>query len=209
MNVLSAVLLGVGILLAQGGKRADLWKLTPAAALAGVVHPLWAAALAAGLVLVSRAKPIRRKQTGPARSDWVEFWQGVGLYLTAGLSFWQAVEGAGRGVPAVYAGVSELARAIEAQGAPESSLMRFIKRHPGPETEVVAAMMWHGYHHGVRVEDVLRQGREMEEQLAFEEDLRRANDPIWLTVLPAVLLLNFLWIFGEPLLAALLHGWNG
>lgn len=209
-QAVGAVLLGMSIILWNGqrGRKAMGGGI---GLITGVWwHPL-GALVAIGVLGVwvgSDLWPHRHPATRLVRAELIRFWQGVLLYLTAGVTFWQAVDGASRDVPAIRARVHVLAEAVAAERNPATTIAGFIHQADGPEAEVIATMLWHGYHHGVRLTDVRQQVQNFEEQWAFEQELRQQSAPLWLTILPAILLLNLLGIFGEPLFTALVHSWH-
>lgn len=143
------------------------------------------------------------------RRQLIELWAMVGLYLTAGMDLWSAVEEAVAIGPLVGSEIREFSHRIAVERDPVEAIAEFCARIPGPESEVVATMIHHGYHHGIATSDVIAQAGEMEDHLAFESELQRRQDPLWLTIIPAVMLLNVLAVFAMPMAVTMLHSWHG
>lgn len=131
------------------------------------------------------------------------FWQETGILLTAGLTFWQAVETAAQAEPLLTAAVSQAAQGI-AIGKPNDGALHEVMAEDGP---VAALLLAHGYRHGITASQVLAHSQHLRRRLLYERELKKRRDPLWLTVLPAVLLVNVLWVFVAPMLALAGHGW--
>lgn len=208
---MAALLVGSGVLRWNGGSIRSMWWV-----LAGVATGLgwrpargeWIATgiLAVGIWAVSRP-PKSKRRLRQRRRALVGFWRALSLYLTAGLTFWQAVDGALDQEPSVAADVRRLAWDLAHVRRDEQTLERFRRLNPGPEGEMISTLMLHGYRHGLTAEEALRQAGELEERLAFEEELARRSDPLWLTLLPAVLLLGVLALTAAPLFSLLVRNW--
>jgi hypothetical protein len=143
------------------------------------------------------------------RESMVSFWRAVAVYLSAGLTFWQAIESAWQQVPEVAPDVSQMAMSLAYAGNDQQVADHFIHQYPGPEAEIVAGMMIHGYRHGLDPSRVTAQVEQMEERLAFETELKKRGDPIWMTILPGILLLNVVMILFVPMLALMIRHWQG
>lgn len=124
------------------------------------------------------------------------------------MTFWQAVDQAVLAVPEVALDIGYLAKLIGAQRADSSALLTFRTQYPGPEGDLVATMMAYGYQNGLQAEDAISQAWDMEEQLALEEALKKQSDPLWLTLLPALLLLNVLMMFVGPMIVMAIKNWS-
>lgn len=208
---MAALLVGSGVLWWNGGSISSMWWV-----LAGVATGLgwrpsrgeWIATgiLAVGIVAGSRP-PGSKRRLRQRRLALVGFWRALALYLTAGLTFWQAVDGALGQEPSVAADVRRLAWDLAYVRRDQETLERFRRANPGPEGELISTLMVHGYRHGLTPEEALRQAGELEERLAFEEEMARRSDPLWLTLLPAVLLLGVLALAAAPLFALLVRNW--
>lgn len=165
----------------------------------------------AGAVVLRLAANRRHKRSDPAghRADFVRFWRLTGLLLTAGLGLWQAVEAAAEAVPGITGAVRQLAEHLTRERNGMRAIGQFCRAHPGPEAETVATMIDYGFRHGISGPDVLRQAAELADQLGFEQDLRRRRGPVWLSVLPALMLFNMLIVFALPMGMAMVAEWRG
>ncbi|OLZ09930.1 hypothetical protein [Sulfobacillus thermosulfidooxidans] len=152
--------------------------------------------------------PLSRKMIRQKRWSLVRFWRTTAFFLTAGMTFWQAVDQAVLAVPEVALDIGYLAKLIGAQRADASALLTFRTQYPGPEGDLVATMMAYGYQNGLQAEDAISQAWDMEEQLALEEALKKQSDPLWLTLLPALLLLNVLMMFVGPMIVMAIKNWS-
>lgn len=171
------------------------------------VSALGATAVVAGLMATMDSIQ-RRLGADRKRSALAQFWRRVAIYLSAGATFWQAVDGALYSVPEISKAVRELASGIDQGFRPYDGVRFFQKAHPGPEGELVATMMVHGYRHGLSASKVIAQATELEERLAFERDLRRRNSPLWLTLLPALLLIGVIGLFAVPMAILFGRSWH-
>ena len=149
------------------------------------------------------ASSVRRK-----RESMVAFWRAVAVYLSAGLTFWQAIEAGWQQVPEIASDVSQMAMGLAYAGDDAHLVNHFIGQYPGPEAEIVAGMMVHGYRHGLDPARVTAQVEQMEDRLAFETELKKRGDPIWMTILPGILLLNVVMILFVPMLALMIRHWQ-
>jgi Flp pilus assembly protein TadB len=143
------------------------------------------------------------------REEMARFWAILGLYLSAGLPFWPALEEALVSTPAIAEPIRGLGRAVAQEKDPTDAMAVFCGSIPGPESEMVATMVEHGFRHGISAGDVMMQAQELEDRLAFEQEIRRRQDPLWLTVLPAVMLLNLVMLFGVPMGVMMARSWHG
>ncbi len=155
---------------------------------------------------------IQRRWPNPGerrhRRSMSEFWSSVALHLNAGLAFWPALEEAAGGTPGLAAAIRQLGRAIAEQRDPQPEIEDFCRAFPGPEAEIVATMMEQGYRHGIAASEVMAQAREMEAHLTFENEVRRRRDPIWLAIIPGVLLVNMLMILAVPMAVVMVRQWG-
>ncbi len=163
------------------------------------------ATLAWGLTRSRRSSSILREH----RSRLTEFWASVALYLNAGLGFWPALEEAAGATPGLAGSIRRLGRVIAEQPDPQAEMEHFCRTFPGPESEIIATMMEQGYRHGITAGEVVAQAQEMQAQLTFEKELRRRRDPIWLAIIPGVLLVNMLLILAVPMAIVMVREWNG
>ena len=144
-------------------------------------------------------RPLSRKMVRKRRWELVKFWRTAAFFLSAGMTFWQAVDQAVLAVPEVATDIETLAKVIGSQHSDSSVFSQFRAKYPGPESELVTTMMVYGYQNGLQAEDAITQAWDMEEQLALEDALRKQSDPLLLTILPALLLLNVLVVFIAPM----------
>ncbi len=168
------------------------------------------AALNAAFLLTYAGTDNSRQRIRQKRWRLVRFWRTLSFFLTAGMTFWQAMDQAIAAVPEVSGSMRAMASALARSRTEQTAMLaRFRDQYPGPEGELISTMVVHGYRHGIRPEDAMKQAWDMEEQLSLEEALRRQSNPILLTVLPAVLLLNVLLVFVAPMGLLALKSWTG
>ena len=148
-------------------------------------------------------RPHSPKALWPLRQALFRFWQQVAVLLSAGLTFWHAVEVSARSEPSIASRIEAMAERVQQQ----PQLLPDATGLPVPEGQATALLLQHGYLHGIAVEQVEEEARSMKARLEFEEESRRRRDPLWMTVLPALLLLNVLWIFVAPMGAMASHSW--
>jgi hypothetical protein len=160
------------------------------------------------LIGLERRRP-NRHLLDKQRQGLVQLWFLVGLYLSAGMGLWAALEEAAEAVPMVKSVVRQLGVLVASVRDPAVVVTKFSASIPGPEAELLATMVDHGYRHGILSADVIRQAEDLENRLAFERELRRRQDPLWLSIVPAILLLNVLVILGLPMAISMLHAWHG
>ncbi|WP_028962455.1 hypothetical protein [Sulfobacillus thermosulfidooxidans] len=213
--MISALFLGIVVMV----WRSRTLRLTSLLWVAGglFVPWLWHPTLTGALVLTVISllgflgewkAPLSRKMIRQKRWNLVRFWRTTAFFLTAGMTFWQAVDQAVLAVPEVALDIGYLAKLIGAQRADSSALLIFRTQYPGPEGDLVATMMAYGYQNGLQAEDAISQAWDMEEQLALEEALKKQSDPLWLTLLPALLLLNVLMMFVGPMIVMAIKNWS-
>lgn len=164
-------------------------------------------ALGAALWLKTRAHSAA-SEPDRLRPHLVRFWRLTGLLLTAGLGPWPAIERAAEAVPEVTGPVRQLAERLTREPNGLQAIGRFCRAIPGPEAEVVATMIDHGFRHGLSGDDVMRQAVDLGDQLGFEADLKRRRGPVWLSVLPAMMLFNVLIVFGLPMGLGMVAQWR-
>jgi hypothetical protein len=160
-------------------------------------------AVVLSLGLAAAMRPRRRFTKRAALEASWRFWQETGILLSAGLTFWQAVETAAASEPLVAPALSKAANGIAA-GRPDTAMLEEMLEDEG---QVAALLLEHGYRNGITNEQVLAHARHLRRRLIYEAEAKRRRDPLWLTVLPAILLVNVLWIFVAPMLALAGHGW--
>ncbi len=156
----------------------------------------------------SQKRPSARK-IRQNREQIVRWWRAVSVFLSAGLTFWQAVEEGLQQVPELADEVRDMAMALAMTGREKESLNEFCRNHPGPEAEIVGGMMAHGFRHGLDPYSVTQQVEQMEERLAFERELKKQGDPLWMTILPAILLMNVIAVLFVPMMVLMMQNWKG
>lgn len=200
---------GVLVVIVAGGGVEDLalsWVVL--AVMAWLHHDTLVGLAILGLVAIL----VRWQESRPAPSQvdgrdlLIKFWRLVSVYLSAGLSPWQAIDAAALSESSLVGPIGELAESIQ-QRAYDGGLRQFAVAFPGPEAPMIGAMIQHGYKHGLRAEDVMWQADAMTQRRQSDEAVVRRRDPIWLTWLPAILLLNVVWIFMAPMATMLKSTW--
>jgi len=138
-----------------------------------------------------------------SRQALARFWQQVAVLLSAGLTFWQAVEVSAHAEPYLTDTIAAMADQIVRQpiGNLENTVI------PGEDGDLTLQLLQHGYVHGVTDGQIESHVRHIESRLAYEDEARRRRDPLWMTVLPALLLLNVLWIFITPMISMAHQSW--
>lgn len=212
MTMIASWAMGMAVWVGSGGKGVDGWWALLGVGMAPFIwnRPRQALAVWAVLILwvITRLVLGRiRKPNRAYRQAFVRYWQTVGMCLSAGLTFWQAVDFSARNEPLIADRVLGLAHDLVYPREGYNAIMQFRQRFPGPEAEVISNMMAHGYRHGLNSQDALEQAEEMEDRLALEEELKRHRDPLWMSILPAVLLLNVLMLFVASMAGLLNHSW--
>ncbi len=144
-------------------------------------------------------RPLSRKQIRKKRWSIVKFWRTMAFFLSAGMTFWQAMDQAVVAVPEIGVDIETLAKVIGTNHSDSGAFTRFRTQYPGPESDLVTTMMIYGYQNGLQAEDAITQAWDMEEQLTLEDALKKQSDPLLLTILPALLLLNVLIMFIAPM----------
>lgn len=178
------------------------WLATLGGAVTGPGWPVAVTGLMSGWLLMSE-RWRRRPSSQTLRLLLVRFWQQVAVLLTAGLTFWQAVEVSADTEPALTALLGQAAGAIAQQ--PHRPVDN--PGLPGSDGEVTLMLLQHGYLHGLSAAQVRTEVGHMEARLRYEEEARKRRDPLWMTILPAFLLLNVLWVFVAPMIAMASHSW--
>lgn len=151
--------------------------------------------------------PVSRKVIRKRRWNTVRFWRTMSFFLSAGMTFWQAVDQAVKAVPEVGEDIEGLAKIVGTHRSDSPAFASFRAQYPGPEGDLVATMMLYGYQNGLEADDAITQAWDMEEQLALEDALKKQSDPLLLTVLPALLLLNVLVMFVAPMALMAMKNW--
>lgn len=205
MTVLAAWSVGMAVLVWLGEEhRAWIPVL-------GVVPALWlperwdvmAAALFSGLLSWNGLK----KGSGPAERDirqsLARFWQQVSVLLTAGLTFWQAVETSVESEPLIRSAIANAADSLMRRSRTELAISGL----PKEDGALTLLLLQHGHLHGLGAGQIQSHVRHLEARLKYEDEVKKRRDPIWMTVLPALLLLNVLWVFLAPMVALAGHSW--
>lgn len=161
------------------------------------------AALSAALYLTARTQ--KGPQDREVRAALARFWQQTSVLLTAGMTFWRAVETASEAEPVIAPAMAEAARRI--QQRPNGPLDP--RWFPGEDGELTLLLLQHGYLHGISSQQIQSQVRHYETRLTYEREAKKQRDPLWLTILPAMLLLNVLWLFLAPMVSLAGHSWLG
>lgn len=179
-----------------------------------ILHPEAVTALCLGVLNAMILLPHWHLPPNPAklrRNRWllVRFWRVVSFFLTAGMTFWQAIDQAILAVPELDGSMRSLTHALVRSRTEQPAMEAFRSQYPGPEGDLIATMVVHGYRHGITPEDAMKQAWDMEEHLSLEDALRKQSDPILLTILPALLLLNVLGVFIAPMGLLAVHSWSG
>jgi hypothetical protein len=203
--VLAAWCFGMALVVAARRPRAAVWAWLGTTLLAvWHSHTLWGIVVsgaASGFLAISeRSQTTALKDIRPAL---VRFWHKVEVMVSAGLTFWQAVEYAATSEPLIAASVRRVAEQIATRSrgsvAPDPSW--------GEDGDITVLMLQHGYLHGVEAGQIRTQVRYLEGAMRVEAENRRKRMPIWMSVLPAMLLLNVLWLFLAPMGAMAAHSW--
>ncbi len=213
MTMLASLCFGFGLYFLIDGATPGLAWIGLALVPGFALRPSWLGAGGIGLgpllmyALNSRhhsAREIRRQ-----REEIVRWWRATSVYLSAGLTFWQSAEEALQQVPSLTDDVRRLATTLSHRGSSQEAIEAFCARHRGPEAIIVGGMMVHGYYHGIQAFLVSQQAEQMENRLGFERELEKRRDPIWMTILPAVLLLNVIAMLFVPMMSMMVKSWKG
>ncbi len=204
MTVMAAWSIAIVLLLWLEKQDRAVWAWAPLAGGAFLGAPPWAVLISGGMSALLWFQKRDRKVADPGlREALIRFWQEVSVLLTAGLGFWAAVEHASQAEPTVYPLISQVA--LHIAGDPHA--LPANPGIPGLDGEVTLILMQHGYLHGLTHSQVEVEVRHMEARLAYEREAKKRRDPLWMTVLPAILLLNVLWIFVAPMLSMASRSW--
>lgn len=213
MNLLAAILIGWGFLAWFGPPNwRKLWIWPWAGLMLGwIAMPhmntaLILVSIAAILGVMSRSRPLSKNTILQRRVELVRFWRLCAVYLSAGLTFWQAVDVALSEKSRVSPSVRQMFAGLPYPGRTGEAVEQFRQHNPGPEGELISTMMLHASRHGLAAEDALVQAEQMEERLQLEIEMSRQKDPLWMTVIPAILLVNVLAMFVAPMSAMFQHG---
>ncbi len=176
--------------------------VAPGALITAERLPWLLAALFSAVFLAMNRKPRGGVSDLERQSALVRFWQETAVLLTAGLTFWQAVEIAAEAEPWLKSTISEAAQRISrrSHAMPELGPL-------GPDAPLTWLLLRHGYLHGISSAQIQAHVRHLQTRLTYQEEAKKRHGPLWMTVLPAVLLLNVLWIFIAPMAALAGHGW--
>ncbi len=213
MTMMAALCFGFGIYFWRDGATGGAGWIGLGLLPGFLIHPSWigAAGIAVGPLLVYALKSRQHspREIRRRREEIVRWWRALSVYLSAGLTFWQSTEEALQQVPSLTEDVRTLATTLSHKGSSQDALQNFFDRHPGPEALIVGGMMVHGYRHGVQGLLVSQQAEQMEDRLGFERELEKRRDPIWMTILPALLLLNVIAILFVPMMSMMAKSWKG
>lgn len=174
-----------------------LWTHSPVWALLMVIL------LSGWLSWIYRAKPSAEVSPVQMRQAQARFWREVGVLLTAGTTFMQAVEVAAEVEPLMGGPIREM---VQTWAKYPLGAIQW-PDWPGEEGEMTRLLLEHGYRHGLTSQQISSHARHLETGIMAEEDAKRQKLPIWLTILPALLLLNVLWLFLVPLFVIGTHSW--
>ncbi len=206
MTVLTAWCIGMATLVWMQQERKS-WAAV-AGTLVGVVSGtnFWAIVVVAALSIVmyfTASQNSPKVDPRKMRLALGRFWQEVAVLLSAGLTFWQAVEVSAQAEPLLTNAIAKAANRIaqRAHVLPETTDL------PGDDGQLSVLLLQHGYLHGVSAAQIHSHVRHLEERLAYEEEARKRRDPLWLTILPALLLLNVLWVFVAPMIDLAARSW--
>ncbi|PSR21274.1 MAG: hypothetical protein C7B45_11675 [Sulfobacillus acidophilus] len=206
MTVLAAWCVGMTILVWFEQEKKSWLALAGVMPAALNASNLWALVVAAGLsVLMYFMASQGREQTDPRqlRAALGRFWQEVAVLLSAGLTFWQAVEVSAQAEPLLTSAIAKTANQLTRRSHAALDTTDL----PGDDGQLSVLLLQHGYLHGVSSEQIQAHVRHVEERLAYEEEARKRRDPLWLTTLPALLLLNVLWVFVAPMIELVGRSW--
>lgn len=213
MTMISSYCMGLGIYFWMDGAVSFVGWIGLALLPGFLVHPSWLGAIGIGggpiLVYLLKNRQHSPREIRRRREEIVRWWRALSVYLSSGLTFWQSTEEALQQVPSLTDDVRTLATTLSHKGATQHAVQDFCARHPGPEALIVSGMMVHGYRHGVQALVVAQQAEQMEDRLGFERELAKRRDPIWMTILPALLLLNVIAILFVPMMSMMLKSWKG
>ncbi|MBX5467748.1 MAG: hypothetical protein K6U14_09710 [Firmicutes bacterium] len=194
---------------ASGGQSLPLWAWLGMGAIGGaVIHrPVIGLLVLAALGGWTGASRWRRE---PAHwhDDLIRFWHLIALELSAGLTLWQAVEGAWLAVPTVRRELEEALWAIMAGEEWPQVRGRLSATWRSVEAEVVLATLWHAHRHGVTPETVGAQADEFSRAGGWEIAVRGERMPLFLTMVPAVLLFNLVAVAAAPLVLGMVQAWR-
>lgn len=206
MMLVAAWCVGMAVLMGLHEERKS-W-----AALAGTVpgalltHENWAlfvVAMLSGLLYWMAAYQPASASPGQMRAALGRFWQQVAVLLSAGLTFWQAVEVSVESEPILIGPISHAAHRITRRSRVTPDAVDF----PGDDGQLTVLLLQQGYLHGASAQQIHAHVRHLEERLAYEEETKKRRDPLWLTILPALLLLNVLWVFVAPMIELVGRSW--
>lgn len=141
--------------------------------------------------------------TVTTRRALARFWQEVQVLVSSGLTFWQAVEIAAGAEPEI----SDVIRSMAEHIARKPSRRAKNVFWPGEDGDLTLLLMQHGYVHGITEEQIRSEVHHIDSRLTIEEELRKRRDPLWMTTLPAILLVNVLWVFVVPMIQMAHQSW--
>lgn len=164
----------------------------------------WSAVAILSGALYFMARPQQREASErDIRMALARFWQQTAVLISAGLTFWQAVEVSLQAEPLLQVPISQAAQSLtrRARKDPEPTL------DLGQDGQLTLLLLQHGYLHGITTNQIQSHVHHLEARLLYEAESKKRRDPIWMTILPAVLLLNVLWLFLAPMVVLAGHSW--
>ncbi|MCY0864668.1 MAG: hypothetical protein OWQ57_06945 [Sulfobacillus sp.] len=160
--------------------------------------------LAGGIAQIAVRRPTVPSQN-IRRRGLIRFWQKVGVFLSAGMTLWRAIESAAVRDPVGFAIQAYAAEVLGLRSPETSDPIADLKDLP--ELPAILGTIRHGFRHGVDHHLITQQAKDWDARLQFEAQFRQRRDPLWLSVIPALLLLNVLWLFLAPLAQSLSAAW--
>ena len=176
--------------------------VAPGIFISGERGPWFLAALLSLLIFYMNRPSAQAASEIEKQRAFLRFWQETAVLLTAGLTFWQAVESAAQTESLLTPIISLAAQHItqQSRALAEPNVL-------GSDGQLHWLLLQHGYLHGVSPAQIQAHVRHLQTRLAYQDEATKRHGPLWMTVLPAILLLNVLWIFLAPMAALAGHGW--
>lgn len=206
MTVLSAFCAAFAVLLAVGTAQ-WIW-VVPLALLPAALATGGLAAWTLGSFLSVALYLSQRPQASKPHKEAVQvalahFWQTTAVLLSAGLTFLQAVEVALHQERLVQAPITEAIHQL----THKSSQVPVLDGEWGVDGMVTAVLLQHGYVHGIAPGQIDSHVRYLQDQVLYRQEAKKRRDPLWMTVLPAVLLVNVLALFVTPMIELVGRSW--
>lgn len=207
MITLAAWCVGMAYL-TWAGMEKRVWMVWVAVVLPGLYFHSsgWGMALTAvltAILMLTRRERTEGKISVAQRWALVRFWQEVRVFTSAGLTFWQAVEISADSEPLILNSITAMAKTIAQQPSVTVKNLYW----PGEDGDLTLLLLQHGYLHGITEQQIRAQVKHLEGRLRIEDEVRRRRDPLWMTILPAFLLVNVLWIFIVPMISMADQSW--